>query len=121
MNELFKFGLAPTYLKPEILKELLILACCGVEFSFNNHMYKQIDGISKGSPLGPILSSIFVGFYEQQLIKDISPIYYKRYVDYTFAIFADDKDRKAFLSKLNIMHANLEFTMEIAIKNKLVF
>ena len=72
----------------------------------------------------PKLSAVILLFLLiciDKLIKDISPIYYKRYVDYTFAIFADDKDRKAFLSKLNIMHANLEFTMEIAIKNKLVF
>ena len=91
VNELFNYRLAPKYLKPEVFKELLILACCGVEFSFNNHMYKQIDGISMGSPLGPILSNIFVGFHEQQLIKDNSLIYYKRYVDDTFAILQTTK------------------------------
>ena len=39
----------------------------------------------------------------------------------TFAIFAGDKDRDAFLLKLNGMRANLEFTMEKAIENKLAF
>ena len=121
MNELFNFGLAPTNLKPEVLKELLILACCGVEFSFKYHMYKQIDRISMGSPLGPILSNTFVGFHEKQLIKDISPIYYKRYIDDTFVIFAEDKDRDAFLLKLNGMHANLEFIIKKATENKLAF
>ena len=42
-------------------------------------------------------------------------------MDDTFAIFADDKDRGVFLLKLNSMHANLEFTIEIAIENKLAF
>ena len=42
-------------------------------------------------------------------------------MDDTYAIFTDDKDRDEFLLKLNSMHANLEFTMEIAIKNKLAF
>ena len=69
VNELFNFGLAPTYLKPEVLTELLILACCEVEFNFKNHMYNQIDGISMGSQLGPNYSNIFVGFYEPRLIK----------------------------------------------------
>ena len=84
-------------------------------------MYKQVDGISMESPLGSILSNIFVDFNWQQLIKDISPIYYKRYVDDTFAIFADDKDRVEFLLKLNGINANLEITMEKAIDNKLAF
>ena len=43
------------------------IATRGVEFSFNNFMYKQIDGVAMGSPLGPALANIFVGFYEQKL------------------------------------------------------
>ena len=73
------------------------------------------------SPLGPILSNIFVCFPEQQVIKDISPVYYKRYVDDTFAIFVDDKDVNAFLLKLKGMHRNFEFIIEYAIENKLAF
>ena len=36
----------------------------GVEFSFDGKMYKQIDGVAMGSPLGPILANIFVGYLE---------------------------------------------------------
>ena len=42
-------------------------------------------------------------------------------MDDKFAIFTDDKDRDEFLLKLNSMHANLEFTMEIATENNLAF
>ena len=50
-----------------------------------------------------------------------SPLYYKRYVDDTFAIFKDDNQKNSFLNKLNIMHNNLEFTKENAVNNKLAF
>ena len=50
-----------------MFEELLKLACVSVEFSIDNQMYQQIGGISIGSPLGPIISTIFVGFYEYKL------------------------------------------------------
>ena len=50
---------------PEFVwKEMLHLAVLGVEFSFDGKMYKQIDGVVMGSPLGPILANIFVGYLE---------------------------------------------------------
>ena len=59
--------MAAPHLKKEVFKELLKLACVGVEFSFDNQMYKQIDGFSMGSPLGPIISNISVGVNEYKL------------------------------------------------------
>ena len=40
-------------------------ATSSVEFSFNNIMYKQTDEATMGLPLGPVLASIFVGYYEK--------------------------------------------------------
>ena len=37
------------------------------EFSFNFYIYKQIDGVAMGSPLGSILANIFVGYFEPML------------------------------------------------------
>ena len=57
-----------------------------VEFSFNNIMYRQIDGVAMGSPLSPALA--FIGYYESKLFNEISkPIVYCRYVDDTFSLF----------------------------------
>ena len=44
-------------------------ATSSVEFSFNNNMYKQTDGVAMGSPLGPSLANIFVGYYEEKLFS----------------------------------------------------
>ena len=61
--------------------ELIELATKSVSFSFNDNMYRQVDGISVGSPLGPILANIFVGFDETQHFDRFhAPYIYLRYV-----------------------------------------
>ena len=52
-----------------VFVELMKSARPSVEFSFNNTMYKQTDEIAMGSPLGPALANIFVGYYEKKLFS----------------------------------------------------
>ena len=42
----------------DAFRELMLIATRGVEFSFHNQMYKQLDGVAMGSPLGPALANI---------------------------------------------------------------
>ena len=46
--------------------ELMGIVTKSVSFSFNETMFRQIEGVSMGSPLGPILANIFVGFHERR-------------------------------------------------------
>ena len=89
------------------------LATSSVEFSFDNNMYRQIDVVAMGSPLGPALANIFVGHQEQKLFNVVNrPLAYFRYVDDTFAVFNNEDDCNAFLSHLNYLHSSLRFTHE---------
>ena len=64
------------------------IATKSVPFSFNEIMYRQIEGVSMGSLLGTILANIFVGFQERHLFDRFpKPFIYLRYVDDTFVSF----------------------------------
>ena len=49
----------------DVFVELMKRATSSVEFSFNNTMYKQTDGVAAGSSLGPALANLFVGYYKK--------------------------------------------------------
>ena len=73
-NFLYRSPLTSVHSFPEsVFVELMELATKSVSFSFNDTIYRQVDGISMGSPLGPILENIFVR-YSEKLLFDIFPI-----------------------------------------------
>ena len=93
--------------------ELMQMVTSGVEFSFNNTMYRQTDGIAMGSPLGPVLVNIFVGYNENKLFDfSVKPQFYKRYVNDTFAIFENEAECNEFFNILNSVNPALKFTSE---------
>ena len=74
----------------KVLKKLLLKATTEVEFSFNDTMFRQVDGVAMGSPLGPILANVFVGYCEDAVDDDQWPLYYDMFVDDTFSIFTSE-------------------------------
>ena len=82
---LFSSSLPKPTFPESVFKHLINFAISSVEFSFNNIMYRQIDGLAMGSSLGPMLANIFVGFCESNLFNKIDPppMYYC-YIDNTF-------------------------------------
>ena len=60
-------------------------------FVFDYLLYKKVDGVAVGSPLGPSLVNAFLCHYEKEWL-DICPIHFtpvicKRYVDDIFCSF----------------------------------
>ena len=79
-----------TTLRKRTMKKLIIDSCTKTAFSFNNKIYKQIDGVLMGSPLGPVLTNIIMTELEKIIVKDLvdkSLIkVYMRYVDDTLRL-----------------------------------
>ena len=57
-------------------RELTRLATSEVAFSFNGEMHRQIDCVAMGSPFGPTLANIFIGFYEKKIPENERPRMY---------------------------------------------
>ena len=71
----------PPSFPEHIFIELMEFATNSVSFCFNDTMY-QVDGISMVSPLGHLLTNVFMGFLELQLFDKVhKPYCYIRYVD----------------------------------------
>ena len=89
---------------------MIKMATVGVEFSFNKLIYRQIYGICMGSPLGPIVANIFVGYYERKLFKrSVGPKMYVRYIDHTFVGFKNKKHSDEFLKYLCKLQPSLKY------------
>ena len=99
----------------KVALENMLLACSESVFLFEGKTYKQIDGLSMGSPMAPLLANWFVDKIESKLLSDDNikqPKYYRRYVDDIFAVFECDHDKEVFFQHLNSAHKNLQFTIE---------
>ena len=79
--------LIPTSFTRRTLKKLIIDTCTKTVFSVNGIYHEQIDGVSMGSSLGPVLANRIMTELENLVIKplvnDGTIKFYGRYVDDT--------------------------------------
>ena len=111
----------PVRTRPE-MKRLLTLCTKNVQFTFDNQVYQQNDGVAMGSPSGPVLTGIFMVELENWIILTLgnTVLNWKRFVDNTIG-YVKNGSINIILLKLNSFHPNIQFTYEIEKENKLSF
>ena len=119
---LYRSYLIPPDIPVVVFVELMKFATTSTKFNFDNIIYRQVDGISIRSVLGPTMAGIFVDFHEVYLFsKSKAPEVYFRYVDDTFCVFGNETETGEFFSHLNSMHPVLRFTLEKEYNSALPF
>ena len=97
-------------------KDMLRLTTKGSVFYFNGNYYRQLDGVAMGSPLGPLFANAFLCHYEKEWLNqcphNITPMFYKRYVDDIFVLLKSSDHLNAFVNYMNSRHVNMTFTFE---------
>ena len=77
-----------------------------------------------GSPLGPALANLFMGYRENKWLnseESSTVLFYKRYVHHIFCLFKRETDADRFLTFLNRQHPNIKFPIEKEKNNQLPF
>ena len=95
--------------------ELVKLCVTSNAFSFNNSFYMQQSGMGMGSPLSPILSNLYMEFYETKLLPQILPcrLIWFRYVDDIFSFWPSALDNfDNFFTNLNNLVPSIKFKVE---------
>ena len=98
------------------LFKLLETATIESSFIFDFPLYKQIDGVAMGSPLGPTLASAFLCHYEKEWLDNcpshFKSIVYRRYVDDVFVLFLSKEHLQPSVDYMNKQYRCIKFTSE---------
>ena len=84
-------------------------------FSYADKYFIQKSGLPMGSPLSPVLSNIFMEFFERNLLTNIfnhSEALWYRYVDDVYSCMSPSIDLDQFLIELNSLHPCINFKCE---------
>ena len=84
--------------------------------------YQQNEGVAMGSPLGPVLSGIFMVELENSLVPTLneSMTLWQRFVDDTISFVKND-NIAYILDQLNSFHEQIQFTYQVEHNKKLPF
>ena len=106
----------PTKLKRSTLRKLIRDTCKKTVFSCNDVYYEQIDGVSMGGSLGPVMANIILTEFERIVINP--PInsgiikFYCRYIDDTLLLIKHD-DIDFLLNQFHSFDRNIRFTCDV--------
>jgi hypothetical protein len=115
--------ISPPFIPKNVMRQLLMI--CTTENPFqdlNGDTYIQIDGVSMGSPLGPLFANFYMSNLENKVLPKWAekPTVYCRYIDDIFLVINDLNHILKLKEKFE-KESCLRFTYEIEKENNLHF
>ena len=93
----------------------LVLDTCKTAFLANGKILEQVDGVSMGASMGPVLANIIMTELEKEvvdrLVQQGKLKFYSRYVDDTLMMLKPE-DVDSVLEEFNRYHPSLQFTVD---------
>ena len=116
-------SIPPLKMPKHILESML--RACTTEAPFrgpDGQLYRQVDGVAMGSPLGCLFADMYMCRVENEVLNtnSLKPHIYCRYVDDIF-VNVKDEDHLTALKTSMEDHSVLQFTSEISNNNRLPF
>ena len=86
-------------LNSDTIIELIKICVIDSKFTFNEKYYKQKFGLSMGNPLSPVLSNLYMEFFEKYILSNIKDenIVWLRYIDDVLCLWPKDTPIIPFL------------------------
>ena len=102
-----------------------LLRACTTEAPFRSPdgmLYRQINGVSMGSPLGPTFADFYMCQLENKVLEnsDLCPTTYCRYVDDIFMVVRHELHLQQLKNEMENQSV-LKFTYELSVNNKIPF
>ena len=106
-----------------VLINLIKLCILDSKFEFNGKYYSQKFGMAMGNPLSPVLSNLYMEFFESKILKTFLPknAIWFRYVDDIICLWPINENLNTFMEKLNNQVTSIKFTMEMENESSLPF
>ena len=98
----------------DVIIDLIKLCIKDCKFEFNGNYYAKKFGMAMGNPLSPVLSNLYMEFFESRILNNILPekaVWY-RYVDDIICMWPREENVNNFLMNLNSLVPSIKFTME---------
>ena len=113
-----------TKFSEKTLKRLFEICLKESHFEFEGELFEQINGVSMGSPLSPIVANLFMMKLEEKILesKKNEFVKYFRFVDDCFLLTKESLDKSEEIENwFNLLHPKIKFKIEPEKNNKINF
>ena len=122
MDRVYRSDLTKLDIPEQVLRDMLVT--CTKEAPFLSHrgeLYRQVDGVAMGSPLGVLFANMYMAQVEERAFNNNPPTgIYARYIDDIFITIMSDEEVPNMIAALE-GNSSLAFTCERSVEQRLPF